>query len=481
VAASTGLERSKAPYHGLWTMPFRENTDPSFLWLGPPYRDAFAMLRAAVLQNAGVLLLVGEVGTGKTMLAGALAESLRSEGLRVGKLLHADIRPHEFRAGVAQAFGLDAASESRKVFLTRFGEFLHAAYARGEKVLLVIDEAQSLSVPVLEEIASLVRAGREAGRDKVNVMNILLVAQREIDGVLKRQGAEVAIVVRAHLGPLEPAQVADYIAFRLRVAGAEHELFSADAIRAIAVASGGVPRAINRICDYALQVAEERKEAVVSLETLRDVPSTFGIVVPVDPAEGVEEPSRGPGTGRRIAYAAVVALVIGAGVMVYLGGRAISVGGRLPHRDANAATPARLGERAVTAPAIGASVREPVASPPTIEPAPRTEAVTEAPRDVLPARVVEEPKTVRPASDSEEPKTARPAHVQAEPKEVRKPPLPPVRTERPTPRPAAPVAGAMTVKPDIAPPPPARAAEASDDPSAIIDWVLKRNRAAGEP
>lgn len=465
MAATTGLERSKTPYHGLWTMPFRENTDPSFLWLGPPYRDAFAILRAAVLQNAGVLLLAGEVGTGKTMLAGALAESLRAEGLRVGKLLHADIRPHEFRGGVAQAFGLDAASESRKVFLTRFGEFLHAAYARGEKVLLVIDEAQSLSAPVLEEIAALVRAGREAGRDKVNVMNILLVAQREIDGVLKHQGAEVAIVMRSHLGPLEPAQVADYIAFRLRVAGAEHELFTTDAIRAIAAASGGVPRAINRICDYALQVAEERHEGVVTLETLRDVPSTFGVVVPVDPPKDVEEPAPRSGAGRRIAYAAIVALVIGAGVMVYHGGRAISFGGRLPRRDVNAATPARLGERAVAAPAIGTTVRESVASPSTIEPAPRTEGGKEEPRNVLPASVMEEPKHARPVSVSEEPKTVRPATMPAELKEMRKPPVPPMRSER-----VAPAAR-----------PPARTADSSDDPSAIIYWVLKRNRAAGEP
>ena len=310
--AVTVIAPSKAPYHGLWTMPFRENTDPSFLWLGPSHRDAFATLRAAVLQNAGVLLLTGEVGTGKTMLANALAESLRAEGVRVEKLLHPDLPAHEFRHGVAEAFALPIKSNVRTTFLEHFGEFLEGAYARGEKVLLVIDEAQGFGTVLLDEIDDLIRAGRAAGKDKVNVMNVLLVSQTDIDAD--------AIAVRSYLGPLESKQVADYIAFRLRVAGGDRELFSADAIRAVAGASGGVPRVINRICDCALQIADEQNETVVSAEIVREVPDALGFfTVANESIAGVDERPRMRGTMKRIAYAAAAVLLIAAGAMAYRG------------------------------------------------------------------------------------------------------------------------------------------------------------------
>jgi general secretion pathway protein A len=276
---------SKALYHGLSTLPFRENTDPSFLWLGPPNRDAFTTLRTAVLEHAGVLLLTGDVGTGKTMLAGAIAESLRAEGVRVEKLLHSDLSAHEFRHGVAEAFGIPTRSNVRATFFEQFAEFLEAAHTRGEKMLLVIDEAQGFGTVLLDEIEEFMRVGRIAGEGTANVMSILLVSQTDIE-------ADV-IAVRSHLTPLEPKHVPDYIGFRLRVAGGDRELFSDDAIRAIAAMSGGVPRVISRVCDCALQIAADRNAAVVSAEIVREVPDALGFTtVANDAIVGVDERPR---------------------------------------------------------------------------------------------------------------------------------------------------------------------------------------------
>jgi general secretion pathway protein A len=440
------FELARVPYHGLWTMPFRENTDPSFLWLGPPYREAFATLRAAVLQNAGLLLLSGEVGTGKTMLASALADSLRAEGVRVAKLIHPDLTANEFRHGVSDAFALPAGSNVRHLFLARFGEFLQGAYARGEKVLLVIDEAQGFGTVLLDEIADLIHAGREAGRGKVNVMNVLLVSQADVDAH--------EIAVRSHLGALEPEQVAEYVAFRLRVAGADRELFSPEAIRAIAAVSGGVPRVINRVCNCALEIAAERNESVVSVDVVNEVPSALGFSATEGHAAGVEARPRARVTIRRIAYAAATVVVIAVGVSVYQGGRAARVG---------ADVPPNVRASGVTVPTLGASERRPAATrPPEIAPA------AAAREDVAAPAVTSAP----PVSVSPEPREER--------ARVTKPPVAEVRAERPTPAPVrrpapAPVARVMTA-PDPVAEPPARGDD-SHDPSAIINWILERRSA----
>jgi general secretion pathway protein A len=308
---------AEVPYHDLWTKPFRENTDPSFLWLGPQHRDAFATLRAAVLQNAGLLLLTGDVGTGKTTLANALADSLRAEGVRVAKLTHACLHPDEFRQGIAQALELPVPLDADESVFAHLARFLREAYARREKVLLVIDEAQDLGPAFLDEIEGLTRAGREAGRGKVNVLNILLVGQTDLGAILGREGR---VTVRFHLGPLAPDQVADYIAFRLGVAGADRRLFSADAIRAIAAASGGVPRLINRICDSALLVAARRNERVVSADVVRDAVSDLDEAVPGrHTARAHGRRARG-GLGR-MASTAAIALAIAVGISFYYGAR----------------------------------------------------------------------------------------------------------------------------------------------------------------
>src|SRR5262245_54917209 len=198
------------------------------------------------------------------MLARALADRLAADGVRVAKLGHAALQPDELHNGVARAFGVSSASEMR--------EFLRATHGLGEKLLVIIDEAQNFDAALLEAVADLVREGREAGNGTVNVLNVLLVAQPSLDAILKRrkrQDTGERVAVRAHLAPLDIAQVGDYVAFRLRAAGAEREIFSYDAIGEIAAISGGVPRLINRVCDRTLIATSAWNGCMVSAGVVR--------------------------------------------------------------------------------------------------------------------------------------------------------------------------------------------------------------------
>ena len=370
---------------------------------------------------------------------------------------------------MAQALELPGGPHTRESFLAHVGEFARGAYARREKVLLAIDEAQNLGAQLLEEIDHLVGAGREAGRGKVNVINVLLVGQMGIDALLRRQEPrtrEDRVAVRSQVGPLSAKHVADYIAFRLRVAGADRELFSAEAVRQIAAASRGVPRLINRICDRALLVASQRNERVVSANVVGDSMDDLGLA----PENGGRQDARGG--KRRIAYAAAVALAIGLGAVLHVG-RADNVGHDQPPEDLRPPTGAR------------GAADEPAA---TVEPAATTPSRGEGAADQPKAEMVS-PAGRRAASAPSGPRedAARPSKTPAS-----EPLLEPAKRTRPDVATRDAIPAKAATRPAIAdrsreesrgpssvgaPPPPAVGhAEQTDDPAAIINWLLQGNR-----
>jgi general secretion pathway protein A len=382
---SVSMGTAEAAYYDLWTKPFRESIDPSVLWMGLTYREGFAALRTGIVENAGLLLLTGEAGSGKTILANALAAGLRAEGVCVAKLTLGGLTPDDFRHAVTRALALPELSDTRETFLGNLSDFLRDAYARRAKVLLYIDEAQELGPEVLTEIEHLVRVGREAGRNKVNVLNVLLVGHSDIEASLRRReppGLAEAIRIRARLESLGVRQVREYIAFRLRAAGADRELFFKEAIRAIGAASNGVPRLINRICDYALKTASQRNERVVSAKVVGDAIKAWGLA-----ATGVANggwPRCYASGRRRFVIAAVVIGVIGLGAVYYVADGTNSdrdrrmedlrpLPGRKPVADIKPAPgPANPGQPAVFRP----SARAATPAPSTSVAGPRMEPVT---------------------------------------------------------------------------------------------------------
>jgi type II secretory pathway predicted ATPase ExeA len=240
-------------HFGLLTRPFSLTPDPRFLYRSRQHERALTMLQYGLTAQAPVLLLSGEVGAGKTLLVNHLLEVVAHQ-VEVGLLNQTHPRQETVLDRVVAAFGLDPRSTSDLGYQREIADACRRAVGQGRRLLLVVDEAQNLQEPVLEELRLLSNLN-DAGP---MTLQIMLVGQPEVREMLSRPGlGQLAQRVSAdyHLRALDVAEVAAYVAHRLAVAGAAPELFDAEALALIHEVSGGIPRLVNQLCDYALVYA----------------------------------------------------------------------------------------------------------------------------------------------------------------------------------------------------------------------------------
>ncbi|MEW6429433.1 MAG: AAA family ATPase [Thermodesulfobacteriota bacterium] len=238
------------PHYRLKENPFQISTNPAYLWLGEKHREALATLRYGIEDNKGFLLLTGDVGTGKTTLINTLIGSLDA-GVVAATVPDPGLDQLDLFYFIAAAFGIDGAFTSKGQFLVLFRRFLLEADAAGKKVLLIIDEAQRLTPELLEEIRLL--SNIELPDRKL--INIFFVGQNEFNSLLLRvenRAIRQRITVSYDIRPLTARETWEYIRHRLRVAGADREIFTAAAVAQIHGYSRGYPRLINVIADRAL-------------------------------------------------------------------------------------------------------------------------------------------------------------------------------------------------------------------------------------
>jgi general secretion pathway protein A len=237
-------------YYNLKSEPFTISADPKFLWLGEKHKEAFATLKYGILGNKGFLLLTGDVGTGKTTLINALVNDLRNEIL-VATVQDPGLLELEFFNYIAGAFKIKKIFKSKGEFISSFSIFLRHAYGKNKKVLLIIDEAQRLNNDLLEEIRLLSNIEKQ----HTKLINIFFVGQDEFNEVLSRRenrALRQRISLIHNLQPLNRKETKEYITYRLKVAGSKINIFNSAAVEEIYSFSGGYPRLINIICDYAL-------------------------------------------------------------------------------------------------------------------------------------------------------------------------------------------------------------------------------------
>ncbi len=256
-------------FFGLTEKPFSIQPDPSFLYWGRTHRLAYAMLEYGVLNHAGISVITGEVGCGKTTLIHRLLDQL-SQTHTVALLSNIQEGRGDLLSWVLMGFGQSFAGKSHVELFAELQSFFISEYAKNRRVVLVIDEAQNLSADMLEELRML--SNINAGKDQL--LQLILVGQPQLKGLLnKPELLQLAQRIGAdfHLTPLNKEEVHAYIETRLAIAGCRRRIFTDRAMDFISEQSKGVPRVINIIADTALVYAFSAEELVVGVETIRNV------------------------------------------------------------------------------------------------------------------------------------------------------------------------------------------------------------------
>lgn len=260
-------------YFGLSENPFALTPDPRFLFLSHRHKEALAHLLYGMGERGGFVLLTGEVGTGKTTLCRSVLEQV-PEGVEVALVLNPKQTALELVGSVCDELHVSypPGTESIKVLVDQLNLHLLETHSRGGRTALIIDEAQNLSIDVLEQVRLLTNL--ETTRQKL--LQILLIGQPELQDMMARPELRQLgqrITARYHLAPLLPDETASYIQHRLEVVGCKRQLFSKEALRLAHKLSGGVPRLINIICDRALLGAYARQHDGVDKGLVRKAAS----------------------------------------------------------------------------------------------------------------------------------------------------------------------------------------------------------------
>ena len=262
-------------YYGLRELPFELTPNPRYLYMTPRHQEALSNLQYGLSSSKAVTLLIGEAGTGKTTLLNTALESEPCRHVRCVYLNNPALTRSEFVEILARNFGLSAdASRSKAAMLGELERVLHARRSAGESSALVVDEAQSLSTELLEEIRLL--ANIETTTEKL--LPLVLVGQPELAARLEdlnlRQ-LKQRVALRCEITPFTLPETAEYIASRIRTAGGVvARLFTRQAVMVIHEHSRGIPRTISVMCDNALvsgfALGRQPVDREVVLEVARD-------------------------------------------------------------------------------------------------------------------------------------------------------------------------------------------------------------------
>ena len=260
-------------FFGLNEKPFTITPDPRYLFMSERHGEGLAHLVYGVTESGGFIQLTGEVGTGKTTLVRTLLGQIPAE-VDIALILNPQLSAVEFLMTICEELGVGLPKQrySAKALIDALNEHLLAAHARGRRTILLVDEAQNLSVGVLEQLRLLTNL--ETAKQKL--LQIILIAQPELREKLAQESMRQLaqrVTGRYHLEPLSADETSRYIDHRLRVAGALTEIFEPAAKREVFRLSGGVPRIINVICDRALLGAYSKEMRTVNRRLVRKAAS----------------------------------------------------------------------------------------------------------------------------------------------------------------------------------------------------------------
>lgn len=272
-------------FYGLKEVPFGLTPNPKYIYKTESYHEVVSNLKYCISQSKGLVVVAGEVGTGKTTTLRSVLQQFGPDILSV-YLFNPFITVTEFFELFTGGLNLGLSpSASKAAILTSLCACLTQRHSKGLRTVLIIDEAHGLSSAVLEEVRLL--ANFETNSDKL--LQIILCGQPELRETLNQPGLrqlKQRISLRCVIKPLRQYEINYYIRFRLKTAGAERvNLFDPEAVDLIARAAAGIPRVINNICDNSLLYGYASGQSVISRDIISEVIDTLDIT-PSDPTNG---------------------------------------------------------------------------------------------------------------------------------------------------------------------------------------------------
>jgi len=262
-------------FYGLTGKPFQLNPDPSFYFDSKQHRRAKAYLDYGVERNEGFIVITGEIGAGKTTVLAGLLNTLDKKDVVVGHLVTTQLDAEDTLRMVGAAFGFRVTGNSKAEVLIALEAFLLSQVSKGKRCLLIVDEAQNLSARAVEELRML--SNFQLGTR--SLLQSFLVGQPEFRQILQRPEMEQfrqRIAATCHIGPLDLDDTRRYIEHRLKRAGAtDKPSIEKEAFEAIHVASHGIPRRINSICDRMLLLGYLTNKTRLGIEDVNEVVNEF--------------------------------------------------------------------------------------------------------------------------------------------------------------------------------------------------------------
>ena len=244
-------------HFGLKAKPFSLIPDPSFLHFSDKHKVAYSLLEYGLHEQSGLTVITGEVGSGKTTLIRHLLSEIDQSELAIGLINNTHASLGDLTQWVALAFGIAHEDKDKVTLFRDVQDYLIAEWAGGKRAVLIVDEAQNMDKETLEEL----RLYTNINADGEQFLQIVLVGQPELRDILRApELAQMAqrVSVEYHIEPLGWQDTANYIRHRLATASNEESveaashIFDSVAIAVIFYFSGGVPRLINTLCDFAL-------------------------------------------------------------------------------------------------------------------------------------------------------------------------------------------------------------------------------------
>jgi len=281
--AQAGLEVQKvyAEFYGLKDLPFALTPDPRFIYFTPSHTEVMANLHYGIESGKGLIVVTGEVGTGKTTILRWMMQRLDRTVL-VAYIFNPRLSVTEFYQHLASLLDVQK-WETKPELLVSLGQALDSRHSRGLRTVLIIDEAQGLSPAVLEEIRLL----SNFESDTAKHLQIVLTGQPELRNVLNypdlRQ-LKQRVALRCVIKALPSVEETDrYITSRLLASGAERtDVFSSEAVDYIYRCTEGIPRNINNLCDNALLAGYAAGELTVGRAIVEEVAETFDMLPRLD-------------------------------------------------------------------------------------------------------------------------------------------------------------------------------------------------------